>query len=221
MDERTALLYSKLNTYKALVNKTSGFIRWALSKVKNPYVACSFGKDSAVMLHLCLQQRPDIPVIFVRGEETDIIDNYNEVISKWGSINLYEKYFYRENLSQKTGMKKLLNEGDFDSYFVGLRKEESTQRRISLLKYGLFHEEIKGKIRIAPISDWKTIDIEAYSLSNELPILDNYKFHGFNARTSSGVPSKGKERMLLELKQRDINAFNKLLKLLPDARNFI
>ncbi len=51
MDKKTALLYAKMPEYKYLVNKTSGFIKWALKQVKNPYVACSFGKDSAVMLH--------------------------------------------------------------------------------------------------------------------------------------------------------------------------
>ena len=223
MDKKTALLYTRLNPYKALVNKTSGFIRWALEHVENPYVACSFGKDSAVMLHLCLHHRPDIPIIFVRRIETDLIDNYQEIIEKWGSINLKQitTRGWIETGSSKRTVSSATAALDFDSYFVGLRKDESVARRISLKTAGMFYKMKEGKYRICPMSDWTTKDIAAYCLSNELPILSKYLNEGFESRTTSGIPKKFANESLQSLKNRDIESFNKLLKLIPDAKNFI
>ena len=131
MDKRTALLYAQLKPYKALVNKTSGFIRWALERVENPYLACSFGKDSAVMLHLVLQHKPDIPVRFIRWKnETEHIDNYETVISEWGKLNLTQVEFSRNTLSDKRTDR--YDTVGYDSYFIGLRSQESTVRRITL-----------------------------------------------------------------------------------------
>jgi phosphoadenosine phosphosulfate reductase len=223
MDFKTALLYSRLNTYKALVNKTSGFIRWALDRVENPYVACSFGKDSAVMLHLCLKHRPDIPVIFVRRVETDLIDNYNETIKKWGKLNL-SIISYKGWLEQGEGKGisfATRNLDNYDSYFVGLRKDESVGRRISLKTSGMFYKNKSEKIRVCPMADWTTNDIAAYCLSNDLPILNKYLIEGFDSRTTAAIPSKFPNESLQSLKNRDIESFNKLLKLLPDARNYI
>src|SRR5690625_2463704 len=102
MDRKTAMIYAQLKPYKALVEKTRGFIRWALDKVDKPYVACSFGKDSAVMLHLVREIRPNIKVRFIRWEgETEHIDNYDEVISQWGNINLEQIEMCRISLSDK------------------------------------------------------------------------------------------------------------------------
>lgn len=223
MDNKTALLYTQLKSYKALVNKTSGFIRWALERVKNPYVACSFGKDSAVMLHLVLMQRPEIPVIFVRRIETDLIDNYQEIISKWGGINLRQLTVkgWLETGSNKRTVSTATANLENDSYFVGLRMDESAARRISIKTSGMFYKNSSGKFRICPMADWTTKDIAAYCIHNDLPILSKYLDEGFNSRTTSGIPRRFASESLQSLKHRDIESFNKLLKLLPDARNFI
>lgn len=224
MDERTALLYARLKQFKYLVNKTSGFIRWALERVENPYVACSFGKDSAVMLHLVLQHRPDIPVRFFCGPETNIIDNYKEVIDWWVqnyNLNLEYVRFNRDSLLQKTGMKTMLSDCESDSFFTGLRQEESTQRRISLKQYGMFYKKTNGVVRIAPLSEWLTKDIAAYLFSNNIPLLNTYKNFTTSARTSPAIPTIGRSRMLDQLKQSDINAFNQLLQIYPDIKDYL
>lgn len=48
-----------------LFDKTDLWIDEQLSRLANPCVACSFGKDSMVMLHLIVRHRPDIPVVYV------------------------------------------------------------------------------------------------------------------------------------------------------------
>jgi hypothetical protein len=226
MDKKTAILYAQLKPYKALVNKTSGFIRWALEHVENPYVACSFGKDSAVMLDLCLKNNPDIPVRFASHPETRILDNYNEVINLWlkKGIN-YQEIFCDGGLVKIKNAQRnsldALNE-NWDSFFVGIRKEESFGRRVSLKKYGMFHKlKSTGRIKISPMADWTEREISVYVLSNELPTLNKYNIEGFSSRTTSGIPRTNIEECLISLKQRDIEGFNKLCKLFPDTKYFV
>jgi 3'-phosphoadenosine 5'-phosphosulfate sulfotransferase (PAPS reductase)/FAD synthetase len=218
MDKKTALLYAQLKPYKALVNKTSGFIRWALKRVENPYVACSFGKDSAVMLHLIMQQTPDIKVRFIRWKfETEFIDNYDEVIAAWGKLNLDQIEFTRESLSDKR--KDRYNTVGYDSYFIGLRKDESVARRITLKKHGMFYKNNADMIRISPLADWTEKDISAYMYANSLPILNTYLIQGSGSRTASRIPREDfgiRQSFLIDLKQRDFTSYQKLIIKFPE-----
>lgn len=224
MDKKTALLYAQLKTYKALVNRTSGFIRWALEHVSNPYVACSFGKDSSVMLHLILQYKPDITVNFMCKSETDLIDDYKSIIQWWTnkfSSNI-NRICYKGWLegAKKTGIANNMPTDGFDSYFVGIRIQESVGRRITLKTKGMFYKRSDGNIRISPMADWTTDDIAVYMLVNELPVLRAYNREGFEARTTSNIPSKYPEESIARLKDADISAYNQLLKFYPDAKYF-
>ena len=225
MREKEALLYATMPEHRALVRKTKGFIRWALDRVENPYLACSFGKDSSVMLHLVLEQRPDIPVVFVSRIETNLIDNYEEIIAAWGGINLHQVNFNQDTLQFinksviRTAMESI--KYNYDSYFIGLRAEESNGRRITLKKDGMFYKMADGLNRIAPVGFWSTKDIAAYCVSNNLPTLDKYKIEGFEARTTAGISSKTPHESLIYIRQNNIDAFNKILKLMPDARFYI
>lgn len=218
MDKKTAQLYAQLKPYKALVNKTSGFIRWALERVEHPYVACSFGKDSAVMLHLIMEMAPDIDVRFIRWKgETEHIDNYDEVIDQWNLHNLTQVELHRLTLSDKR--KERYETENYDSYFVGLRMEESAARRITLKTHGMFFKNSKGMIRISPLADWTERDISTYVLANDLPTLNSYKEHGFSSRTASRVPREDwgiRENFLSDLKQRDFAAYQNIITKFPE-----
>jgi 3'-phosphoadenosine 5'-phosphosulfate sulfotransferase (PAPS reductase)/FAD synthetase len=222
MDERSALLYAKLHNYTRLVNRTHGFIRWALARVQTPYVACSFGKDSAVMLHMVLEQAPDIPVRFIRWKnETEHIDNYDEVIAQWGRLNLAQVELARLSLSVKS--KDRYHTTGYDSYFIGLRASESTHRRMTLTQHGMFYKNKAEMIRISPLADWKDPDIAAYIFSNKLPLLNTYKSDGITSRTASRIPRADygiRESFIQSLKQRDINAYQELLKNFPEIKQY-
>lgn len=227
MDKKSALLYAQLKPYKALVNKTSGFIKWALKQVENPYVACSFGKDSSVMLHLILNHAPNIPVRFASHPETSLLDNYQGVIELWVDrygINYQEIFCHGGLIKVRHHQRNMLDalHENWDSFFVGIRKQESVGRRISLKKYGMFHKlKSTGRVKISPLADWTEKEISAYTISNNLPVLEKYKKEGFSARTTSGIPRTNIEESLMSLKSRDIESFNKLCKLYPDAGEYV
>lgn len=224
MDKRTALLYVQLKQYKYLVQKTNWFIEWALSQVNSPYVSCSFGKDSSVMLDLVVKQIPGIAVNFLCKSETDLIDDYSKVITWWKKnrdvdTNRISYLGWLEG-STKTGIAANMPDNGNDAFFVGLRKDESFGRGLSLRKHGKFFKMKSGKIRVSPLADWKVTDIAAYMVANELPVLNAYIREGFEARTTSNIPSKYPQESIARLKDADISAYNKLLKLLPDAKYF-
>lgn len=223
MTEKEALLYAQMYEHKNLVRKTQGFIRWALEKVSNPYVACSFGKDSSVMLHLILEQRPDIPIRFVRWKnETEYLANFDEVISAWGDINLTQVELLRESVDDK--VKDRFSTAEYDSFFIGFRIDESKERRITLKHHGLFFKMKDGKTRISPMADWTTKHIAAYNCEHNLPTLDTYTEFGFDERTSSRVPRSDRgirSHSMRTLKEKDVTKFNQLLKLHPEISNYV
>ena len=224
IDERSALLYAKLNAYKYLVNKTERFLRWSLTQVKNPYVACSFGKDSSVMLHLILKFKDDIPVRFATHPETNILNNYSEVEQWWidnHKINLQEIFCEGGLVKVKHHQRIMLNEGEWDSFFVGIRAQESVARRMTLSRFGKFHKLKNGRIKISPLAWWSEREIGVYMIANKLPFLDDYKFSGISSRTSSGIPRTMIHESLQQLKNRDILAFNKLCELFEDAKYYV
>lgn len=224
MDEKSALLYAKLNSFNRLVEKTRRFIKWSLTQVEKPYVSCSFGKDSSVMLHLILEMKNDIEIKMLGKAETELIDDYDSVINWWESkFNCkVQQIIYKGWLEggTKKGIAKNMRAEGNDSFFVGLRKEESVARRITLTKNGKFYKMKDGKIRIAPLSIWTTNDIAAYMISRKLPILKAYKREGFEARTTTNIPSKYPHESIARLKDSDIEAYNKLIKQFPDAKYY-
>lgn len=225
MDQKTALLYAQLNSFKFLVRKTEGFIRWALEQVENPYVACSFGKDSAVMLHMVLKYKPDIPVYWVVFKETPFLDNYEEVVQEWKErfgINLTAFYQEAEVVSEFDDRKAINTEGH-DSYFVGITKEESVSRRISLKKEGKFFRKKDGLIRISPIADWTVKDVTAYIFSQKLPTLRTYLKHGFEQRTVTGFSEdmySFRENQLQRLKESDFQKYQQLILRFPELKQY-
>jgi len=223
LEKQKGLLYAQMPEHKALVAKTKGFVKWALGKVKNPYVACSFGKDSAVMLHLVLQFNPDIDVRFVRWQnETEYLANYNEVINEWGKLNLTQIELSRTSLGDKR--KERYSTDGYDSYFIGFRSDESKGRRISLKKDGIFYKMKEGKIRISPISEWKVKDVVAYTFSNNLPILDTYEKYGFEERTTSRIPREDfgiRSHSLKLLKNKNMAAYNQLSNHFPEIGLYV
>lgn len=197
------------------INKSREIIQRMLELSNNPYLALSFGKDSLVMLDLVREYYKDIPCLFLKSNESDYLHNFKE-IENWyitnKSINLkvietnrlaeagwdYKKAqigkkddwfldgFIRDNENNK-----------YDGVFMGLRIEESTARRVSLLKkennqLGKFimqyvGKERKGLYRCCPVAHFNEVEILSYLQEKKLKYLDIYKF-GSHIRTTARLP---------------------------------
>lgn len=191
MKQAEALLFATMPQHRALVRRTIGFIKESLSKVSNPYVACSFGKDSSVMLHLVRTLAPDMPIKFVTHPETRLLGNYDEILSWWQGANIQEIYLHRDHAKETRGntQRDALEQGENDSFFVGLRADESKGRALTLKTHGMFHKQKRtGKIRICPVAWWSEKDVIAYTHVHGIPLLKKYHEAGTDARTTTGLP---------------------------------
>lgn len=178
MDERERLAFlgwASTPKFKAKVNRAIAVIEKALA-IAPAYVACSWGKDSVVLLHLCQRVKKDIPIIYWPTPYQDLIDNFSEVRDSY--LERYQSS-YREMPYQET--KKNTRQQSIESglsqlyplVFIGLRADESINRKRTLKK-GLIRQYKSGTYRACPIGFWNYQDIWAYIIQQNLPYLSGY-----------------------------------------------
>ena len=182
----TFKLWSETEEYKGKIEESKKVITKAFTYYKNPYIAYSGGKDSIVMLHLVLQQKPNIDIwhfdhgkaLMPREIEREIIHNArllgakNLIIktskqldkesARWDYKIWYNSFFGILNSVTK--------ERGWDGVFLGLRQEESIKRKIRA-------KEFFNGSECYPLANWTWKDVWAYIVSNNLPypsIYDRY-----------------------------------------------
>lgn len=177
--------WANTDEHKARIKYAQQIIHTALEHNHKPYVAFSGGKDSTCVLHLVLQEKPDVlvlhwdygPYYIPRWLEAEFIENAERIGAKNIRVETSNKY---QQLKRKAvnvlGREYLgrvlpgLKEEGYDLAFVGLRKEEGVKRKL----------RIKGNKSIGPISecwpvgDWLWKDVWAYIFSNGLPYASVY-----------------------------------------------
>jgi len=194
-ESRYFLLYSHLNKYINKVLRTEEKLKELVNKY-NAYVAFSGGKDSWVLLHMLLQYKPDISVMFANSgnEYPDTIDFINYVEKKY-NLNLceietsmsmtemYEKvgaYQFKDsdNTWAANEPKRILiyepanemKKMGYNAVFMGLRADESKGRafnaKIKGIEYLCQYDEIT---HMNPLNSWTLDDIWAYIVQNGLP----------------------------------------------------
>lgn len=181
MDDAERLMlegWSRLPQFKKKVSQALATIEKALA-IAPAYVACSWGKDSVTMMHLCQTIQPDIQVVSFGHPERQIIDNFKEVedgYCKRFPTNLTTIEMEGDHVPDKVKLAELWK--DYPVSFVGVRKEESGNRSISVMKYGLIHQfqsgNRAGSWRVFPIGFWGWKDVWAYIVSQQLPYLSVY-----------------------------------------------
>ena len=187
MNERwreTFLTFSKLEEHRKRVETAKAIIQKALQVCKKPYVAFSGGKDSLCVLHLVSSIQKDVFVVhwdygryfiprdlheeileIARSFSSNVMvftsDRYEK--EKRDAYNIWGKEFFEKVVP------KLTEEG-FDCVFLGLRKEESSSRRIRI-KNNIYLTPMK---EFYPIAHWTWLDVWAYIVSNNIRYLSIY-----------------------------------------------
>ena len=188
MDDDERLMFegwATLPAFKKKVEQAKVVIKEALN-IAPAYVAVSWGKDSVVMLHLCQQIKPDIIAVNYGSSEQDTVDSYSQVINDYlqrFSTNYKELIGLPEWANEPDTVQDRCNqvlEGKYNLAFVGLRAEESKNRKRSIAQNGLIHEyksgRYKGHYRVCPLGWWTWRDVWAYTVVNNLPYLDSYDY---------------------------------------------
>ncbi|QBH96930.1 phosphoadenylyl-sulfate reductase [Limnobaculum zhutongyuii] len=163
-------------------------VTWALENLpENKVLSSSFGIQAAVCLHLVTRQQPDIPVIltdtgYLFPETYQFIDSLTEQLnlnlqvyrapyspvwqeSRYGKlweqgVEGIERY---NQLNKVEPMNRALAELQAQTWFAGLRREQSSSRaQLPVLAIQ------RGVFKFLPIIDWDNRQIYQYLTDNGL-----------------------------------------------------
>lgn len=153
-------------------------IKECLNRYEKVAVACSFGKDSMVVVHLALQIKPDIPIftIMTPYKPKETFEYKDKMIKLW-NLNITE---YRAKKKVPEGLWKTLPDEcckilkveptkeavkDLDAWITGLRSTEGRTRT----EYQEW--ELKGRLmKVNPILYWTEADTWRYLAVYQIPV---------------------------------------------------
>jgi len=184
------------------IDKTREFVSKVLDTHENPVVACSFGKNSITLLHMILQLRHDVTVLFVNTlvhyPETYrfkklITKKWNLSIieakpnrSFWWVVENYGFPLYGRKGYRSAGKScclylkeypadKIFRKYKFDLEFTGLSRHESRMREFAARRYGnYFYSKRKKHWKCHPLQDWTNEDIWGYHRMHNVPHNELY-----------------------------------------------
>lgn len=241
IDKKTCLLWSKMPQYQEKLSITIENVSEMLKVSKNPYIAFSCGKDSCVLASIVLSINPSIKCRFISSGETRIVHNIDEVMNFFRrryaadieEINI-DRVFSKEwetasfDEQRKAGRKDIQNIDNrgYDGVFMGLRKEESRGRKISLsfhksdiLPKNMYKYESREFYRMCPLSDWITEDIGAYLETNHIQTLHWYETYGFDSRTTARITGDAvRQNVLFYIHKNNLEGYQKLILRFPELR---
>lgn len=162
---------------------------WALGHLPGPHVvSSSFGVQSAVMLHMLTQVKPDIPVLLAdTGYLFPETYRYVDELAGRLSLNLYvsradmspawqETKFGQlwdqgpEGLKKYNAMNKVepmakaLDNLEAKTWFTGLRRVQAETRS------DIPFAEVKdGRVKVHPLADWSNKAVYKYMKAHDLP----------------------------------------------------
>ena len=168
---------------------------------KNACVSCSFGKDSTVVLWLCLQENPKIHVIYNNtGVEYPETLAFKEKLGHAWNLNLIEtlpsKSFwqvanekglddmkkYRDaccDALKSRPMRRVLKKHGFRYNFTGLTAVESRVRMWRLCQQGdNYYSRKDGVWRVHCIAYWTPKEVWDYIRRVQIPVNPAYEKYG-------------------------------------------
>jgi phosphoadenosine phosphosulfate reductase len=167
--------------------KAIEIIKWAVSEFgEDIAVSSSFGADSAVMLHLVTQVKPDVKVITVdTGFLFPETIEFRAELSRRFKLNLF---VYRPNISREAFLEehgkvwqsfpdaccafnkrepfeRAKRELGVKCWLTGIRRDQSATRR----RAKIIQSDHVGLMKVCPVVTWSARDVHNYLIENNLP----------------------------------------------------
>jgi phosphoadenosine phosphosulfate reductase len=176
------------------IQRARDLIASVLPQAGAPCVTSSFQTECVVLVHLLIEQRPDIPVLFLETgyhfKETLVYRDQLTAAWKLNLMNLSAE----QSVAEQEAAFGILNQTapdrccalrkvgplfaglkSFDTWFTALRREQSPTR--ANLKPIDDFKLPSGKAlrKISPLADWTTREVWTYLSSRGIPILSLYE----------------------------------------------
>jgi phosphoadenosine phosphosulfate reductase len=163
-------------------------IRWGLARAERPVTTTKFGPESAVLLHMLVQEMPEIPVIWVdTGYNTRATQQFAWKLTEQLNLNLqlyrplddrYEEVPalddpYHAEFTQRVKLEpfqRAIGELQPDVWFSALRSEQ-TEHRAGLKPV---EQSPRGYLKVQPLLGWTEEDMHEYLAAHGLPSEPDY-----------------------------------------------
>ena len=154
---------------------------------------CSFQAEDVVVLHLLRQRLPNVPVLFLEtGYHFPQTYEFRDQLTKDWELNLVN-VIPRQTVQEQESELGILYQNDptkccqlrkvnplleslepFDTWFTGLRREQSVTRKN--LKKAEIHRLPTGKAlsKVSPLADWSWGKVWEYTSRHKLSYLPQY-----------------------------------------------
>jgi phosphoadenosine phosphosulfate reductase len=168
------------------MNDTREVIRAALTGAQAPCLTTSFQAECVVLTHLLLDERPELPVLFLdtchHFAETL---TYRDTLAQAWNLNLVTLRaaeprvgLWRESTDVCCGRHKVgplfTALEQYDVWFTALRRDQSPSRA-TLQEVEPFRLSSGHTIqRISPLASWTARDVWAYARQHGIPLLPLY-----------------------------------------------
>jgi phosphoadenosine phosphosulfate reductase len=187
-----------MDSFEVKLRYSQQLVRRTLLRFKKPAVACSFGKDSMVVLHLVRKYLKDVKVVWNNTlvEYPDTYEFARHIIDKWKLDcveakpkttfwEIVDKYGFPIHSRNSKGEKQFaaykccnelkkkptmaaLRNIGCDLYFTGLSRHESRLREFSARMYGDFFYSSKWK-------HWKCHPLLNWTIEDIWEYIDRFK----------------------------------------------
>ncbi len=180
---------------KALEGKTpQEIVAWAIAQAENPLVTTNFRPYESVILHMAVQAKPDIKVLWVdSGYNTSATYRFAEKMIQDFNLNV-ETYIPQQTSARRNVLMKGIPDVDDPQHdeFTRQVKLEPFQRALAEMAPDLWLNAIRkdqtefrnsleivsaskdGIIKVAPLFNWTEADLEAYLAEHNLPNEHDY-----------------------------------------------
>lgn len=179
----------------AVAGKTpQEIIAWAIAQAKNPVVTTNFRPYESVILHMAVQAKPDIKVLWVdSGYNTSATYRFAEQLIKDLNLNV-ETFIPQITAARRNVLMKGIPEVDdpLHEEFTRQVKLEPFQRALAQMQPDVWLNAIRkdqtefrqslevvsaskdGIIKVAPLFNWTEADLDAYLAEHNLPNEHDY-----------------------------------------------
>ena len=160
----------------------------ALAEATKPCITSSFQAECVVLTHMLVQERPDIPVLFLDTAHhfAQTLAYRDDLTEKWGlnlinlrapepKVGLWQAESTEACCARHKVGPLFSALENYDVWFTALRRDQSPSRA------NLQHVEPfrlpSGKMiqRVAPLAEWTAKDVWSYAKRHDIPLLPLYE----------------------------------------------